>query len=94
MKAGDQKRIQLFNSSMAQEWSTDQLTRNGVAADSLKVGDKLAMAVSDNPEGMITNTSTTYTRVGQVTRKTNDTVTVDFGYPSADITVISINAKN
>jgi hypothetical protein len=54
----------------------------------------LAMAVSDNPEGMIDNTTPTYTRIGQVTRKTNESVTVDFGYPSVDINVISINAKS
>jgi hypothetical protein len=79
---------------MAQEWSAAQLTKNGVAFDTLKAGDMLAMAVSDNPEGMITNTSTTYTRLGQVTSKTNETVTVDFGYPSVDISIVSINAKN
>jgi len=93
MRAGDQKRIQIPNSSMAQEWSAAQLTRNGVAFDTLKAGDMLAMAVSDDPEGMITNTSITYTRLGQVTGKTNDTVTVDFGYPSVDINIVSINAK-
>jgi hypothetical protein len=36
----------------------------------------------------------TYTRIGQVTSKTNDRVIVDFGYPSADISIVSINAKS
>jgi FKBP-type peptidyl-prolyl cis-trans isomerase 2 len=94
MRTGDQKRIQIANSSLAQEWSAAQLTTNGVEIGNLKVGDILAMAVSDNPEGMAANTSSTYTRLGQVTSKTNETVTVDFGYPAVDISIVSINAKS
>ena len=94
MKTGEQKRIQLPNTSMAQEWSAEQLTRNGVNITDLSLGDGLAMSVSDNPEGMISNTSVVYTRIGQVISRTNESVTVDFGYPSADISIVSINAKN
>jgi hypothetical protein len=93
MKTGDQKRIAVPNSSMAQEWSAEQLLRNGVDIKSLNVGDVLAMGVSENPE-LATNTSVTYTRVGEVTGKTNESVTVDFGYPSADISIVSINTEN
>jgi FKBP-type peptidyl-prolyl cis-trans isomerase 2 len=94
MRTGDQKKIQIANSSMAQEWSAAQLTRNGVDIGNLTVGDFLAMAVSDNPEGMITNTTTTYTRFGQVTGKTNESVIIDFGYPAVDISIISVNANS
>jgi hypothetical protein len=94
MRAGDQKRIQVPNSSMAQEWTADQLSRNGVNITELNSGDILAMGVSDNPEQMATNTTITYTRVGQITSKTNESVIVDFGYPSADISIVSINADN
>jgi hypothetical protein len=95
MKAGDQKRIAVPNSSMAQEWSAIQLTKNGVNISDLNVGDVLAMGVSDNPDAMAKNASTTtYTRVGQVTSKTNESVTVDFGYPAVDISIVSINAKS
>jgi len=93
MRAGDQKRIAVPNSSMAQEWSAVQLSRNGVDIQSLNVGDVLAMGVSENPE-LMTNTSITYTRIGEVTSKTNDSVTVDFGYPVVDISVVSINTDS
>jgi FKBP-type peptidyl-prolyl cis-trans isomerase 2 len=93
MRTGDQKRIAVPNSSMAQEWSAVQLSRNGVDIQNLNVGDILAMGVSENPE-LMTNTSVTYTRVGEVTGKTNETVTVDFGYPAVDISIVSINANS
>jgi len=38
--------------------------------------------------------SMTYMRIGEVSRKTADGAVVDFGYPSADIRVISINKNN
>jgi hypothetical protein len=79
---------------MAQEWSATQLTNNGVNIGDITIGDILAMGVSDNPEAMATNTTITYTRVGLVTSKTNDSVIVDFGYPSADISIVSINANS
>jgi FKBP-type peptidyl-prolyl cis-trans isomerase 2 len=95
MKAGDQKRMAVPNSSMAQEWSATQLTKNGVNISDLNVGDVLAMGVSDDPDAMARNaSSTTYTRVGQVTSKTNESVTVDFGYPAVDISIVSINANS
>ena len=78
---------------MAQEWSAAQLTRNGVDIQSLNVGDVLAMGVSDNPE-LMTNTTVTYTRVGEVTSKTNESVMVDFGYPTVDISIVSINTDS
>ncbi|MFA5266341.1 MAG: hypothetical protein WC379_00080 [Methanoregula sp.] len=93
MKTGDQKRIAVPNASMSQEWSAEQLLSNGVDIRDMKVGDVLAMGVSDNPEEMATNiTAITYTRVGQLTNKTNESVVVDFGYPTVDISIVSINA--
>jgi FKBP-type peptidyl-prolyl cis-trans isomerase 2 len=96
MKTGDQKHIPIpSNLSMTQTWSAAQLQRNNVNMSDLNVGDMLAMGVSDNPEAMISNTSTiTYTRMGEVVSKTNASVVVDFGYPSADISVVSINANS
>jgi FKBP-type peptidyl-prolyl cis-trans isomerase 2 len=93
MRKGDRKSVQIPSRSMAQEWSAEQLTRNGVDIGDLNTGDILAMGVSDNPEETATNTSITYTRVGQVTSRTNESVIVDFGYPSADISIVSINTN-
>jgi FKBP-type peptidyl-prolyl cis-trans isomerase 2 len=94
MKTGNQKHIQLTAADMTQQWTADQLMRNGVNMTDLHTGDVLAMGVSDNPEAMATNTSISYTRIGLITTKTNDSVVVDFGYPTADISVVSINAES
>jgi len=94
MKTGDQKRIQIPNSSIAQEWSAAQLYNNSVDINDLKAGDFFALGVSDDPEAMAKNTSVTYTRIGQISNKTNESVIVELGYPTADISIVSINAKN
>jgi len=96
MKTGDQKHIAISSPvPMTQVWSADQLMRNKVNISDLSIGDMLAMGVSSNPEEMITNSSTTtYTRMGEIVAKDNASVTVDFGYPSADISVVSINANS
>jgi hypothetical protein len=58
----------------------------------INIGDVLSMGVSDNPEEMATNKSSlTYMRVGEVSQKTAEGAVVDFGYPAADIRVVSIN---
>jgi FKBP-type peptidyl-prolyl cis-trans isomerase 2 len=93
MKTGDQKRVPILASSMEQEWSAAQLMQNGVDIQKLVTGDFLAMGVSDTPEAITTNITMTYTRVGHVTSKTNESVIVDFGYPAADISIVSINAN-
>jgi hypothetical protein len=96
MKVNDQKRITIPSTqSMSQLWSLQQLKRNGVNLSDINVGDILPMGVSDNPEEMATNTSTmTYVRVGEVSQKTPEGVVVDFGYPAADIRVVSIKGNN
>jgi len=96
MKANEQKRITIpSTASMSQLWSPEQLKRNGVNLSDINVGDVLTMGVSDNPEEMATNNSSiTYMRVGEVSRKTPQGVVVEFGYPAADVRVVSINRNN
>jgi hypothetical protein len=95
MKINEQKRISIpSGNSMTQNWSADQLMLNKVNISDINVGDVLAMGVSDNPDVEITNTSAiTYIRTGEVIQKTQSGVIVDFGYPAADIRVISINKR-
>jgi hypothetical protein len=95
MKVNGQKRVIIPSSeSMTQLWSPELLQRNGVNLTTINVGDILTMGVSDNPEEMASNSSTmTYMRVGEVSRKSTQGVVVDFGYPSADIRIVSINGK-
>ncbi len=92
MKVNEQKRINIPSSmSMTQLWSPELLLRNGVNLSDLKVGDIIPMGVGDNPEEMASNKSTlTYMRIGEVSSKTAEGAVVDFGYPSADIRVVSI----
>lgn len=94
MKAGDQKRIQIPNSSITQEWSAAQLFNNSVDINELSVGDFFALGVSSDPEAMLKNDTKTYTRIGEIAQKTNESVTVELGYPSVDISIVSINARN
>ncbi len=95
MKINEQKRITIPTGySMTQNWSADQLRLNKVNLSDIYVGDVLAMGVSDNPEAEITNTSAvTYVRTGEVIQKTQSGVVVDFGYPAAEIRVVSINKR-
>jgi FKBP-type peptidyl-prolyl cis-trans isomerase 2 len=94
MKTGDQKRIQIPNSSIEQEWSAAQLANNSVNISALHTGDFFALGVSDDPYAMVNNSSVTYTRVGEITSITNESVVVDLGYPSVDISIVSINPKS
>jgi hypothetical protein len=93
MKTNNEKRIQIPNSSIAQEWSATQLTNTGLDIRDLTIGDILAMGVSGNPETKATDTTTTYIRVGQVTSMTNESLIVNLGYPYADIRIVSINSN-
>ena len=96
MKVNEQKRINIPSSaSMTQLWSPELLKRNGVNLSDMNVGDIIPMGVGDNPEEMATNKSSiTYMRIGEVSRITPQGAVVDFGYPSADIRVVSINKNN
>jgi hypothetical protein len=94
MKINEQKRISIpSGNSMTQNWSADQLMLNNVNISDINVGDVLAMGVSDNPEVEVSNSTITYIRTGEVTQKYPSGVVVDFGYPSADIRVVSINKR-
>jgi hypothetical protein len=95
MKMNEQKRISIpSGNSMTQEWTTDQLMLNKVNISDINIGDILAMGVSDNPEAEVSNTSAiTYIRTGEITQKTQSGVVVDFGYPVAEVRVVSINNR-
>jgi len=93
MKANEQKRISIpQNAEMTKLWDSELLKRNGVNLSDMYVGEVLTMGVSDNPEEMAANKSSlSYMRVGSVSRITPSGAVVDFGYPSADIRIVSIN---
>jgi hypothetical protein len=94
MKTGDQKRIQIPNSSEPNLWDDANVTRSGLNVSDLNVGDLLPMAMSDNPEAMATNSTITYTRLGEIMSKTDDGIVVDVNYPAVDISIVSINVNS
>ena len=93
MKTNEKKRITIpSGNSMTQNWSADQLSSNKVNITDIHIGDILAMGVSDRPEVVVSNTSAIlYVRIGEVTQKSLSGVIVDFGYPVAEVRVVSIN---
>ena len=58
----------------------------------MEVGQLIALGVSENPDAVSENsTAQYYVRIGEITNKTSDGITLDFAYPSVDVTVVSIN---
>ncbi len=94
MKSGDQKRVQIPLSSEPKLWDAAAISQSGLNVNQLSVGDLIPMAMSDNPEAMASNSSSTYLRIGRITSITGDGITVDVNYPAADISIVSINAKS
>jgi hypothetical protein len=91
MRTGETKKVPFtYTESMSSLFSAEDLATVNLNMSSLAVGDSLTMGVSDNPNASITNsTANIYLRFGDVTRKTDSGVVVDFGYPYAEITVES-----
>jgi len=96
MKVNEKKNIIIPSSGgMKQTWTAAQLIRNNVNITDINVGDQLTMGVSDNPEAMASNSSAiSYIRMGEVTNKNGEeSVDVNFGYPSIDVSVVSITTR-
>ena len=95
MKDTEQKSIRIpFRDSMTQTWSVAQLKSNGVNITDVQIGDQIAMGVSDTPELEKNTTASSYSiRIGEVTKKSADGVVISFGYPTIDVTIVSINNR-
>ena len=96
MKANSQKTISLATAKpMTQFWSAEQLAASNMSLSSIQNGELIALGVSSNPEAaQVNSTAQSYVRIGEVANKTPDGITIDFSYPSADVTVESINAAS
>jgi len=92
MKQNEEKAISIpFQDSMTQAWSAALLKSNGVNMTDVHTGDQVTMGVSDTPELEKNSTASSYSlRIGTVTKKSADSVSIDFGYPSIDVTIVSI----
>ncbi len=93
MKASENKHVVFAsNKSLNALFTPEDLKKVNVDVSSLNVGDSLSMGVSDTTEVAGAN-ATTYMRMGQITRKSDSGVIVDFGYPDAEITVNSFSSQ-
>lgn len=89
MRTGDSKKVTFtYPEPMSRLFTAEELSAVNLNISAMSVGDSLTMGVSDNPNASVSN-ATTYLRFGDVTRKTDSGVVVDFGYPYAEITVKS-----
>lgn len=93
MKTNEKKKVILPTSgTMTTLLSPEDLEKTQIDINSLEVGDSLLLGVSENPESMAGNSSAvSYVRLAQVTRVSNAGIIVDFGYPSADVTVVQFS---
>jgi hypothetical protein len=93
MKQNEQKSIHIpFTDSMTQVWSVAQLKSNGLNLSDVNIGDSIALGVSDIPElARNTTPQSYYMRIGEVTKKTVDGVTIDLGYPAIDVRIVAVN---
>ena len=93
MKVNEQKRISIpSETSMKYDWSAERLALNKINLSEIIVGDSFFMGISDNPDAATGNTSAnTFLRIGEVASKSQNGITVDFGYPRVDVRVVSIN---
>lgn len=89
MRTGDSKKVVFtYPETMNRLFTPEDLQLVNLNMSALSVGESLTMGVSDRPNATASN-ATTYLRLGDITRKTDAGVVVDFGYPYADITITS-----
>lgn len=92
MKMNEQKTVTLPSAEeMTETWSAAQLATEGVNLTNIHVGDQLSIAVSGNAALEKNATPTSYSiRIGEVTAKSADGITIKFGYPTISIKVLEI----
>jgi len=95
MKVNEKKTITVATGiPMTQFWTADQLLERKLNLSDVQVGYVIPLGVSENPEAQTENTTATYyIRLGEVTDKTADGVTIDFSQPIVDVSVVSINKR-
>jgi len=95
MKANEKKKVSVASGiPMTQYWTADQLMERKLNLSDIQVGYVIPLGISENPGVAIDNsTSSYYLRLGEVTNKDADGVTIDFAHPTVDISIVSINKR-
>jgi hypothetical protein len=93
MHEQESKTIPLTLSDLPEQISATATEQMGINFTEAQVGDRftIAMTITDDPT-IFTDPENeiSYIRVGTITGKTNDTLSVNFGYSTAEVKVLSI----
>ena len=95
MKKNEKKTINVVSGiPLTQFWTADQLRERKLNLSDVQVGTVIPLGVSENPVATTDNsTGTYYIRLGEVTYKDADGVTIDFAQPIIDVSIYSINGR-
>ncbi|MDD1710828.1 MAG: hypothetical protein LUQ37_07985 [Methanoregulaceae archaeon] len=94
MKQGGAEKIVFANSDVLQrEMTPEQFTEMGGNFTMAVPGDQMLLAFTTNPMIDLDDNSTPEyaLRTSVITEKTTENVTVNYGYPSADISIVRLN---
>jgi hypothetical protein len=95
MKQGETQKIVLPNSEQFErEMSPEQFAQIGGNFSTAMPGDQLLLAFTTTPMINVEDNSTPQYafRTSLITGKTSDNVTVNYGYPTADISIVRLNS--
>jgi len=95
MKANEKKKISVASGvPMTQYWTADQLIARKLNLSDIQVGYVIPLGVSENSEAAAENsTAAYYIRLGEVTNKDANGVTIDFAHPTVEVSIVSINTR-
>ena len=97
MKVGDTKTLQIpMASSLSRTMTRDQFTNiTGTTFANAGVGDQVPIAFSETPQIALDNsTPSTYLRTSTITSVSDDNVTINYGYPTIDITLTDLTTSS
>ncbi len=97
MKVGDTKTLQIPGASqMTRTMSKDQFANiTGDSFAKAKVGAQVPIAFSETPQIAVDNaTPSTYLRTSTITAISEENVTINYGYPTIDITLTELSTSS
>lgn len=97
MKVGDTKTVQIPGASqLTRTMSKDQFANiTGDSYANVKVGSQVPIAFSETPQIAVDNaTPSTYLRTSTVTAISDGNVTINYGYPTIDITLTQLSTSS
>jgi len=97
MKVGDTKTLQIPGASqMTRTMSKEQFANiTGDSFAKAKVGSQVPIAFSETPQIAVDNaTPSTYLRTSTITAMSDENVTINYGYPTIDITLTQLSTSS